>query len=78
MPPTKPVTTTAVPSLDPLDQEPFVIAAGAIRPCEVPIRTVATSISALHFPISAPKFGGNILLLHVFTAIKFKPVKPNK
>ena len=30
-----------------LGQEPFVIAAGAIRACEVPIRTVATSVSIL-------------------------------
>jgi hypothetical protein len=28
-----------------------VIAAGAIRACEVPIRTVATSVSELHFPV---------------------------
>jgi hypothetical protein len=27
-----------------------VIAAGAIRPCEVPIRTIATSLSELRFP----------------------------
>jgi hypothetical protein len=28
-----------------------VIAAGVVRPCEVPIRTIATSISKLRFPL---------------------------
>lgn len=41
-PPVKPVTTIAD-SL--LGQDPFVIAAGVIPACEVPIRTVATSVS---------------------------------
>ena len=54
-----------------------MIAAGAIRPCEVPIRTVATSVLELRFPFR-PKFSGKTFLLHAFTAIKFKPVKPNK
>ena len=31
-----------------------MIAAGAIRPCEVPIRTVATSVSVLRFPGPPP------------------------
>jgi hypothetical protein len=31
-----------------------VIAAGAIRACEVPIRTVATSVSVLGFPDPPP------------------------
>jgi hypothetical protein len=31
-----------------------VIAAGAIRACEVPIRTVATSVSVLPFPYPPP------------------------
>jgi hypothetical protein len=35
-------------------QEPFVIAAGAIRACEVPIRTVATSMSVMRFPVRHP------------------------
>jgi hypothetical protein len=55
-----------------------VIAAGAIRACEVPIRTVATSVSELRFPDSAPFAGGIMVLLHAIAAIKFKPVKPNK
>jgi hypothetical protein len=56
-----------------------VIAAGANRSCEVPIRTIATSILKTAFlSLSAPKFGGNVVLLQAFTAIKFKPVKPNK
>jgi hypothetical protein len=55
-----------------------VIAAGAIRPCEVPIRTVATSVSELRFPVRPQFFGGLIFLLYAFAAIKFKPVKPNK
>jgi hypothetical protein len=55
-----------------------VIAAGAIRSCEVPIRTVATSVSELHFPEIRPLFGGDTLLLYAFAAIKFKPVKPHK
>jgi len=59
-------------------QEPFVIAAGAIRSCEVPIRTIATSVSKLRFPGSASHSGGVLLLLHVITAIKLKPVKANK
>jgi hypothetical protein len=78
VPPTKPFTAIVVPSLDPLDQEPLVIAAGAIGACEVPIRTVATSVSVLRFPDSAPNFGGDLLLLDAFIAIKLKPVKPNK
>ncbi len=55
-----------------------MIAAGAIRSCEVPIRTVATSVSELRFPVSAPLYGGDNVLLYAFAAIKFKPVKPNK
>jgi hypothetical protein len=55
-----------------------VIDAGAIRPCEVPIRTVATSVIGTAFPGPPPKFGGLFFLLYAFTAIKFKPVKPNK
>jgi hypothetical protein len=39
-------------------QEPFVIAAGAIRTREVPIRTVATSISVMRFPFRHPMSGG--------------------
>jgi hypothetical protein len=39
------------------DQDPFVIAAGAICPCEVPIRTIATSVSELH-SLPAPLFDG--------------------
>jgi hypothetical protein len=31
-----------------------VIAAGVIRPCDVPIRTIATSISELLFPCPHP------------------------
>jgi hypothetical protein len=59
-------------------QEPFVIAAGAIRPCEVPIRTVATSVSELLFPDPPPISGGDVFLLHVIAAIKLKPVKAHK
>jgi hypothetical protein len=55
-----------------------VIAAGAIRPCEVPIRTVATSVSELLFPDPPPISGGDVFLLHVIAAIKFKPVKAHK
>ncbi len=61
-----------------LAQEPFVIAAGAIRSCEVPIRTVATSMSVLLFPDPLPIWADFLFLLYAFTAIKFKPVKPNK
>ncbi|HXF30296.1 MAG TPA: hypothetical protein VN522_02160 [Solirubrobacterales bacterium] len=43
--------TTAVPSPA---QDPFVIAAGAIRPCEVPIRTIATSPIGTAFPVPPP------------------------
>jgi hypothetical protein len=60
-----------------LVQEPFVIAAGAIRACEVPIRTIATSVLTA-FPDPPPIFGGDVFLLHVITAIKLKPVKPHK
>ena len=52
-----------------------MIAAGAIRTCEVPIRTVATSISDFISLVVRPQFGGFVLLLQPFTAIKFKPVK---
>jgi hypothetical protein len=74
VPPEKPVTTTVatLPA-----QEPFVIAAGAIRPWAVPIRTVVTSVSDL-ISLSAPRYGGTPFLLHPITAIKLKPVKPNK
>jgi hypothetical protein len=58
VPPEKPVTTTVVP-LSQL-QEPFVIAAGAIRPCAVPIRTVVTSVSGL-ISLSAPSMQRNSL-----------------
>jgi hypothetical protein len=54
-----------------------VIAAGAIRSCEVPIRTVATSVSEL-LSLTASLSGGFVLLLHVITAIKLKPVKAHK
>jgi hypothetical protein len=54
-----------------------VIAVGAIRTRGVPIRTVATSVSVLPFPIR-PNPGGFLLLLHAFTAIKLKPVKGHK
>jgi hypothetical protein len=47
-----------------------VIAAGAIRTCAVPIRTVVTSVSITTFPWTAP-IGGNAVLLHAITAIKF-------
>jgi len=53
-----------------------VIAVGVKRPCEVPIRIFATSLDC-SFPVR-PHFGGFDLLLHLFTAIKFKPVKPSK
>ncbi len=61
-----------------LHQVPFVIAAGATRACEVPIRTVATSLSELHFPGPPPNQADSFFLLYAFAAIKFKPVKPNK
>jgi hypothetical protein len=61
-----------------LGQEPFVIAAGAIRPCEVPIRTVATSVSELLSLIRHPFPAGAVFLLHVIAAIKLKPVKAHK
>jgi hypothetical protein len=51
------------------------MAVGVKRPCEVPIRIFATSLDC--FPVR-PRFGGLDLLLHAFTAIKFKPVKPHK
>jgi hypothetical protein len=35
-----------------------VIAAGAIRACEVPIRTIATSVSVLPFPVRPQNNGG--------------------
>jgi hypothetical protein len=34
----------------------LVIAAGAIGACEVPIRTVATSVSVMRFPEVRPQF----------------------
>ena len=60
MPLAKPVTAVAVPAPCSLVQEPFVIAAGAIRACEVPIRTVATSVlnsvSLIRRPFSADTY----------------------
>jgi hypothetical protein len=58
-------------------QEPFVIAAGAIRTRGVPIRTIATSVSVLPFPIR-PNPAEFLFLLQAFTAIKFKPLKGHK
>jgi hypothetical protein len=56
----------------------LLIATGAIRTCEVPIRTIATSVSELRFPVPPLEISGWVLLLQPFAAIKFKPVKPHK
>jgi hypothetical protein len=46
-------------AVPPLTQDPFVIAAGAVGPCEVPIRTIATSVSELRFPAFRPQFSAD-------------------
>jgi hypothetical protein len=52
-----------------------------MRACVVPIRTIATSIVELWncpFPNPLQLQRRKNLLLHLFAAIKFEPVKPNK
>jgi len=50
-----------------------VIAAGVIRPCDVPIRTIATSILELRFPLR-PLVSGE----KTFYSIRLQQSSPNR